>query len=129
MNQCYDINDDDWIDNIFYISVGDDLDGDGFIGAGDNCPNKYNADQLDTDNDGMEGLKTYSLQTIFMKNRVWRCLWWWYWWWWCFQWCRQLHVSLKSISDKNTWYSGKLKWNEEIEIILEFLLQLKATKM
>ena len=37
---------------LIFLIVGDDIDGDGFIGAGDNCPDKYNADQLDTDDDG-----------------------------------------------------------------------------
>ena len=33
------------------VSVGEDLDSDGFVGQGDNCPEEYNADQLDIDED------------------------------------------------------------------------------
>ena len=34
------------------VNVGDDTDGDGFVGKGDNCPKVFNSNQLDTDNDG-----------------------------------------------------------------------------
>ena len=34
------------------LNTGEDIDGDGFVGKGDNCPKVYNANQLDTDNDG-----------------------------------------------------------------------------
>ena len=34
-----------------FVSLGEDLDNDGFVGQGDNCPEEFNADQMDIDED------------------------------------------------------------------------------
>ena len=36
------------------MDLGEDIDEDGFVGRGDNCPYVFNANQLDIDKDGKQ---------------------------------------------------------------------------
>ena len=47
------------------LFIGEDKDEDGFVGRGDNCPDIFNANQLDIDKDGM---LNYNLEWSTMNN-------------------------------------------------------------